>query len=131
MTLVFTSDDVKSDVTLCKLDVNVKNRMAMLVALASLNLNRTSLKEKVLLYSKFYLENQMWKIKRYARKSICHGCMGWIEKLVIRDHCSASLGNRDRCFHPHHTSMKDTYIPAPLKIEQTLLANNVQYRILN
>ena len=60
MTLVFTSDDVKNHVTLGKLDVNVKNRMAMLVALASLNLNRNALKEKVLLYSKFYFENQMW-----------------------------------------------------------------------
>ena len=31
-------------------------------------------------------------IKRYARKSIYHGCMVWIEKSVTRDHCSASLG---------------------------------------
>ena len=56
----------------------------------------------------------MWLIKRYARKSIYHGCMVWIEKSVTRDHCSASLGMpisdpRDRFFYPHHTPMKDTY----------------------
>ena len=39
-----------------------------------------------------YFENQMWLIKRYARKSIYHGCMVWIEKSVTWDHCSASLG---------------------------------------
>ena len=34
----------------------------------------------------------MWLIKRYARKSIYHVRMVWIEKSVTRDHCSASLG---------------------------------------
>ena len=34
----------------------------------------------------------MWLIKRYARKSIYHRCMVWIEKSVTRDHCSASRG---------------------------------------
>ena len=58
----------------------------------TLNLSRNSLKEKVLLYSKFCIENQMWKIERYARKSIYHGCMVWIEKSVTWDHSSASLG---------------------------------------
>ena len=82
----------KNDVTLCKLDVNVKNRTAVAVASTSLNLNRNPLKEKVLFRSKFYYENQMWFIKRYARESIYHGCMVWIEKSVTRDHCSASLG---------------------------------------
>ena len=53
----------------------------------------------------------MWLIERYARKSICHGCMVWIEKSVTRDHCLASLGDpRERFFYPHHTPMKDTYI---------------------
>ena len=78
----------KNDITLCKLDVNVKNRTVV----TSLNLSRNSLKEKVLLYSKFHLKIQMWKTKRYARKSIYHGCMVWIEKSVTRDHCPASLG---------------------------------------
>ena len=72
----------------------------------------------MLFHSKFYFENQMWCIKRYARKSIYHGCMVWIEKSVTRDHCSASLGKPrdeisdpcDRFFYPHHTHMKDTYI---------------------
>ena len=56
----------------------------------------------------------MWLIKRYARKSIYHGCIVWIENSVTRDHCSASLvmpisDPRDRFFYPHHTPMKDTY----------------------
>ena len=34
----------------------------------------------MLFHSKFYFENQMW----YARKSIYHGCMVWIEKSVTR-----------------------------------------------
>ena len=62
------------------------------MASTSLNLSRNPLKEKVLFYSKFYFENQIWLIKRYARKSIYHGCMVWIEKSVTRDHCSASRG---------------------------------------
>ena len=92
MTLVFTSVTSENDVTLCKLDVNVKNRTAVGGSVASLNLSRNPLKEKVLFHSKFYFENQMWPIKRYARKSIYQGCMVWIEKSVTRDHCSASLG---------------------------------------
>ena len=48
----------------------------------SLNLSTNSLKGKVLLNSKFSFENQMWLIKRYARKSIYHGCIVWIEKSV-------------------------------------------------
>ena len=86
VTLDFTTVTSKNDVTLCKLDVNVK------VASTPLKLNRNPFKEKVLFHSKFYFENQMWSIKRYARKSIFHGCMVWIEKSVTRDHCSASLG---------------------------------------
>ena len=72
----------------------------------------------MLFHSNFYFENQIWLIKRYARKSIYHGCMVWIEKSVTRDHCSASLGKprdvdhdpRDRFFYPHHAPMKDTYM---------------------
>ena len=47
-------------VTLCKLNVNVKNRTAVAGSSTSLNLSRNSLKEKVLLFSKFYVKNQMW-----------------------------------------------------------------------
>ena len=50
----------KNDVTLCKLDVNVRTEWQSLVALVSLNLSRNSIKENVLLSSKFYVENQMW-----------------------------------------------------------------------
>ena len=92
MTLVFTSVTSENDVTLCKLDVNIRTERRSVVASTSLNLSRNPLKEKVLFHSKFYFENQMWLIKRYARKSIYHGCMVWIEKSVTRDHCSASLG---------------------------------------
>ena len=60
MTLVFTADDLKNDVTLCKLDVNVKTERQSLVASASLNLSRNSLKKKVLLNSKLYFEKQTW-----------------------------------------------------------------------
>ena len=86
MTLFFfTAVTSENDVTLCKLDVNVKNRTAVGGSV-------DFFKEKVLFHSKFYFENQMWLIKRYARKSIYHGCMVWIKKFVTRDHCSASLG---------------------------------------
>ena len=37
-------------------------------ALASLNLSRNSLKEKVLLYSKFYFENQVINLKMCKKK---------------------------------------------------------------
>ena len=88
----FTAVTSEIDVTLCKLDVNVKNRTAVAGSVDFFKLNRNPLKEKVLFHSKFYFENQMWLIKRYARKSIYHGCMVWIEKSVTRDHCSASRG---------------------------------------
>ena len=88
----FTAITSENDVTLCKLDVNVKNRTAVAGSGLLWNLSRNPLKEKVLFHSKFYFENQMWWIKRYARKSIYHGCMVWIEKSVTQDHCSASLG---------------------------------------
>ena len=43
MTLAFTAVTSKNDVTLCNLDINVKNRMAAVVASTSLNLSRNSL----------------------------------------------------------------------------------------
>ena len=92
MTLVFTAVTSKNDVTLCKVDVNVNTGRRSLVESTSLNMNRNSSKEKMLLYSMFYFENQMWLIKRYARKSIYHGSVVWIEKSDTRDHCSASIG---------------------------------------
>ena len=51
---------VKKDVTLCKIDVNVKNRMAVARRVDFFKLSRNLLKEKVLFHSKFYFENQMW-----------------------------------------------------------------------
>ena len=44
--VVFTAITSKNDVTLCKLDVYVQNRTAVVVASNSLNLSRISLKEK-------------------------------------------------------------------------------------
>ena len=55
----FTDDDIKTDVSLCNLDVNVTERWS-LIAPASLNLGLNSLKENVFLYSKSFFENQMW-----------------------------------------------------------------------
>ena len=92
MTLAFTAVTSKNDVTLCKLDVNIKNQMGVAGSVYFIKIEYKFLKEKVLLNSKFYFENQMWLIKRYARKSIYHGCIVWIEKSVTQDHCSASLG---------------------------------------
>ena len=43
---------LKNDVTLCKLDVNVKNRTAAAGSIGFFYLSRHSLKKKVLLYSK-------------------------------------------------------------------------------
>ena len=92
MTLVFIPVTSKIDVTLCKLDVNVKNRTAVAGSVYFFKLEYKLFKGKVLLNSKFYFENQMWLIKRYARKSIFHGCMVLIKQSVTRDHCSASRG---------------------------------------
>ena len=58
--LVFTAVTSENDVTLCKLDVNVKYERRSLVASTSLNLSRNSLTENMFLYSKFFFENQMW-----------------------------------------------------------------------
>ena len=92
MTLGFTAITSENDVTLCKIDVDERTERRFLVASTSLNLSRNSLTEKVLLYYKFLFENLIWQVKRYARKSIYHGCVVWIEKSVTRDHFSASLG---------------------------------------
>ena len=92
MTLVFTAVTSRNDVTLCKLGVNVMNRAAVAGSVDFFKLESKLLNGKMLLYSKFFFENQMWLIKRYARKSIYHGCLVWIEKSVTRDHCSSSLG---------------------------------------
>ena len=92
MTLFFAAVTSKNDVTLFKLDVNVKNRTMVAGSVYFFKLDYKFFKGKVLLNSKFYFENQMWFIKKYARKSIYHGCMLWIEKSVTRDHYSASLG---------------------------------------
>ena len=63
-----------------------------LVASTSFNFSKNPLKEKVLFHTSSSLKIKYGKSKRYARKSIYHGCMVWIEKSVTRDHCSASLG---------------------------------------
>ena len=92
MTLVFTAIDVKNDISLCNLDANVKNRMAVTGSVSFFKLEWKLFKGKSVTYSKFYFENQMWKIKKYERESIYHECMVWIEKSVTWDHCLASHG---------------------------------------
>ena len=59
VTLVFTAVTSKNDVTLCKLDVNVKNRTAVAGSVDLFKLELKLFKGKMLLYSKFYFENQM------------------------------------------------------------------------
>ena len=49
MTLVFTADDIKNDVTLCTLGVNVKNRAAVTGSLGVFKLERKLFIEKVTL----------------------------------------------------------------------------------
>ena len=74
MTLVFTAVTSKNDVTLCKLDVIVKNGTA---ASISLNLSRNSLTEKYDFIVCFSLKIKCGKSKRYAIESIYHGCIVW------------------------------------------------------
>ena len=68
MTLIFKAEIVKNGVSLCKLDVNIKNRTAVAGSVGFFNLNRNSLKEKVLLYIKFCCENQSGKSKGMQEK---------------------------------------------------------------
>ena len=65
VTLVFTVVTSKNDVTLCKLNVNVKNQTAVAGSVDFLDLSRNSSKENVLLYCKFYFENQKVCKKKY------------------------------------------------------------------
>ena len=92
MTLVFTADDVKFDVTLCKLDVSVKDGTAVAARIGFFKLEYNFFKRKSVTLWQVLLLNSNVLIKRYARKSIYHGCMVWTEKSVTRDHCSATLG---------------------------------------
>ena len=60
VTLVFKAVTSENDVTLYKLNVDVKNRTAVACSVDFVNLSRNSLTEKVLLYCKFFFENQIW-----------------------------------------------------------------------
>ena len=55
-----------------------------------------------------YLKNSTFRNKRCARKRICHGCEGYIEKSVPRGHSLASRGK------PTHTNDRTLYY-LPLK----------------
>ena len=66
----------------------------------SFNLSRNSLKEKVLLYSMFYIESQKVCKKKYL--SWVYGVDRKILVMPISD-------PRDRFFYPHHTPMQDSY----------------------
>ena len=63
MTLVFTADYVKNGVSICKLDVDVKNRPAVAGSVGFFKLEQERFNEKKvlhLLYSGFLFENQIW-----------------------------------------------------------------------
>ena len=62
MTLVFTAVTSKHDVTLCKFDVNVKNRTAFTDSIDFFEL------EKVLLYSKFFEKSNVINPKVCKKK---------------------------------------------------------------
>ena len=71
MTLVFTADDVmktENDVSLFKLDIDVKTLRRSLVASAFFKLEKKLFKGKVLLCSKFYFENQYGRSKGMQEK---------------------------------------------------------------
>ena len=65
MTLVFTAVTSKNDVTLCKLDVNVKNRTAVAGSVVSLNLSRNSSTEK-----SYFIASSFLKMKCGNSKSM-------------------------------------------------------------
>ena len=71
MTLVFTAVTSKNDVTLCKLDVKVKNRTAFAGSVDFLNLSRISLTEKF-----YFIASSFLKIK-------CGKSKGMQEKISI------------------------------------------------
>ena len=69
VTLVLQPISSKNDVTLCKLDVNVKIERRLLVASASFKLSRNSFKErKVLLYASSTLKVKHGKSKGMQEK---------------------------------------------------------------
>ena len=102
----------KNDVTLCKLDVDVKNRKAIAGSVGFLNLSRNSLMEK-----SATLKIKCGKLKVCKKKylSWVYGVDRTNPSLGITVlHHSASLvmpisDRRDRFFYPHHTPMKDTH----------------------
>ena len=58
MTLVFTAVTSKNDVTLCKLDVNVKNRTAVAGSVDFFQLQQKPFKGESVISYKFFFENQ-------------------------------------------------------------------------
>ena len=110
MTLVFTAITSKNDVTLCKLDFNVKNRTAVA---GSVDLFKLELK---LLNGKkcYFIASSTLKIKCGKSKGMQEKYLSWVY-CVDRKIChSGSVfvpisDPRDRFFYPHHTPMQDTY----------------------
>ena len=68
VTLVFTADYVKNDVSLCVLDVNVKVLTAYAGIVGFFKLELKLFKGKVLLFVRSYLEIKCWKSKGMQEK---------------------------------------------------------------
>ena len=60
MKLVFTAVTSKNDITLCKLDVNVKNRTAVAGSVDFFKLEQKLSKVKSVTLMQALLESQMW-----------------------------------------------------------------------
>ena len=68
VTLVFTANNVKNDVILCKIDVNVKNRMPVAGSVGFFKLSRNSSKEKCYFITSFILKIKCGKSKGMQEK---------------------------------------------------------------
>ena len=74
----------KNNANLCKLDVNVQNRMAVAGSVGFFNLSRNSLKEKVLLYSKLHGPSMLPDKEKFVVCSIISLALSfWMKHLVI------------------------------------------------
>ena len=113
MTLVFTIDDVKNDVSLCKLDVNVKNRTAVLNFSSEKFYFIASTTSKIKCGRKSNVVNQ--KVCKIKYLSWVYGVDRKKPSLEITvRHHSTSLvmpvsDPRDGFVYPHHTPIKYTY----------------------
>ena len=126
VTLVFTAvtpkkkkkKKKKNDVTLCKLDVDVKNRKRSLVASTSLKWSRNSLKEKC-----YFIASSTLKIK-------CCKSKGLQEKVYIMDiWCGCRSVTLVTDFPIHTIYQRKILIFLPMR--QSLFSFNRCWKILS